>query len=221
MYLIIKFIKPEFQAFIILFVERLYFKEKFMGFFSWKTSDDKKSIACVHSSKECKITYLLQPNKQPIQECSYQGDGVFGGVDAYEWIVEHNLSKKALEKWKDKFSKETRSLGITLESTQPQYYTDKMGNIMVEDEESFYLVNVFLNEKSTKLFPNNNVDFGLVINIDGINSSINEHIESNRLIGHNFNKFVKQPLKFSFNENAIYSELEPAVRCEHQGFFYL
>lgn len=28
------------------------------------------------------------------------------------------------------------------------------------------------------------------------------------------------PLKFSFNENAVYEKLEASGRCPHQGFFY-
>lgn len=67
-----------------------------MGFFSWETSDTKQSVAnnC-QSKKECKVVYLLQPGgKDSIEEESYSGYGIFGGVDAYAWIARMNMPQK-------------------------------------------------------------------------------------------------------------------------------
>lgn len=69
-----------------------------MGFFSWKTADTNESIMNIHSG-ESKPVYLIQPNGEPVVcEPSYNGYGVFGGVDAYEWLAQKNGKGKCREK---------------------------------------------------------------------------------------------------------------------------
>ncbi len=63
-----------------------------MGFFSWKTADTGESIANSHSPR-CKqrAVFLLQPDGEPpVEESWYAGYGMFGEVDAYEWLAERN-----------------------------------------------------------------------------------------------------------------------------------
>ena len=66
-----------------------------MGFFSWMTADTAKSISNIYAEedygKKCHTVYLLQPNgADAIEEASYEGYGVFGGVDAYAWLAVAN-----------------------------------------------------------------------------------------------------------------------------------
>lgn len=63
-----------------------------MGFFSWRTSDTKESIANTYSDHENagRTVYLLQPDgKPPLVERGYEGYGVIG-VDVYAWIGKMN-----------------------------------------------------------------------------------------------------------------------------------
>lgn len=58
-----------------------------MGDFSWKTADTQMPILV----GEHRCVYLLQPHgKSPVPEPCYQGYGVFGGVDVFEWLIENN-----------------------------------------------------------------------------------------------------------------------------------
>lgn len=63
-----------------------------MGFFSWKTSDTKKSIPNIYSGKEPVPVYVLSPfgEKYNIYEDEYQGYGVFNGVDIYALVAKWN-----------------------------------------------------------------------------------------------------------------------------------
>ena len=61
-----------------------------MGFFSWKTSDTKRSIPNAHASKET-FPVFLKDNKGGVwEEKSYDGYGVFGGKDYHELLDEMN-----------------------------------------------------------------------------------------------------------------------------------
>lgn len=58
-----------------------------MGLFSWLTSDTNESIRVFGP----RPVYLLQPNGEPpLEQPVYEGYGVFGGVDAYEWLADMN-----------------------------------------------------------------------------------------------------------------------------------
>lgn len=61
-----------------------------MGFFSWHTSDTKKSIANHYSSKKTFVVHMITENGLVYTESSYEGYGVFGGKDIYELIAEMN-----------------------------------------------------------------------------------------------------------------------------------
>ncbi|WP_285905139.1 hypothetical protein [Pseudodesulfovibrio pelocollis] len=61
-----------------------------MGFFSWKTSDTGQSISNKHSSRGALEVWMYLPDGRIIHEPSYDGYGVFGGIDVYEFIAVHN-----------------------------------------------------------------------------------------------------------------------------------
>jgi hypothetical protein len=60
-----------------------------MGFFSWKTSDTQETIWNKYTGK-CKPVYLLMPDGNHIYEPSYDGYGVFGGIDVFVLLAEKN-----------------------------------------------------------------------------------------------------------------------------------
>ncbi len=64
-----------------------------MGFFSWKTSDTKKSIANIHSSRKHFTVYMITEDGVVFTEPQYNGYGKFGGKDVYDLVVEMNNLK--------------------------------------------------------------------------------------------------------------------------------
>jgi len=91
-----------------------------MGFFSWRTSDTNEPIYNQHT-EGCRPVYLLQPGKKPnIQEPSYDGYGVFGGMDAYVWLATHNMPVKD-RKGMDEDALRSRGIAMELSS----FYVDK------------------------------------------------------------------------------------------------
>ena len=65
-----------------------------MGFFSWKTSDTKKSISNTSSSRGPLPVYLITPDNEKIYEPHYQGFGVFGSFDAYALLAKWNVPEE-------------------------------------------------------------------------------------------------------------------------------
>nr|DAQ13876.1 MAG TPA: hypothetical protein [Caudoviricetes sp.] len=61
-----------------------------MGFFSWKTSDTKKSISNEYSDCGALPVYLITPDNEKIYEPNYDGYGHFGGFDAYALLAKWN-----------------------------------------------------------------------------------------------------------------------------------
>lgn len=62
-----------------------------MGFFSWKTSDTKKSIPNIHQArKRCFPVKMLDDKGNVWKEGFYDGYGIFGGKDFYELLAEMN-----------------------------------------------------------------------------------------------------------------------------------
>lgn len=186
-----------------------------MGYFSWNTADTKKSIANIHSGHKNanKIVYLLQPNGEPpIKEEQYDGYGDFGGVDAYVWLAKHNLKPEILKTITD--DSYLRQYGIALE-----------------------LGNVDIDINTGKMF-----DFHWAALFDGVapfdgnyetimkeyGKTPNELIEKGIWIKKPYKEvftgtvFLDKytPLKFSFEEDAVYEKLPASTRCKYQGFFY-
>ena len=86
-----------------------------MGCFSWKTADTQEPIRNVYSGSPRRTVYMLQPGRPPIKEEDYEGYGVFGGVDAYEWLARKNLPKAEVKSLKALGGEELRHRGISLE----------------------------------------------------------------------------------------------------------
>lgn len=176
------------------------FGERVMGFFSWKTADDNQSIANVHSGRPIKTVYLIQPNGEPpIEERAYQGYGVFGGVDAYEWLAKKNFGEGA-----------SRNTGILADCGH--YHSDA---------ENIYLCSLHITEEQFRQAVTTDKPV-VMFNTYGQKMSNgqtpNELIESfawtkNRIP-------LKFPLKFSLDPKAKYEDLPASRRCPYQGFFF-
>ena len=182
-----------------------------MGFFSFNTADTKESIPAAASGLLTKAVYLIQPNNKPIKEDCYMGSGCFGGVDIFDWLAEKNLPKECIKKWKG----ELRDLGIEIHATDSDFFLDKKNKAYACGEAAIYLARQLCNVKAKRFN-----DYGSLIIIDGIESSVHKHLESGRLINKSFEDFVKNPIKLSFNENACYEELDCSTDCVFQGYFY-
>ena len=172
-----------------------------MGFFSFKTADTQESIANEYSGKEVKPVYLLQPNGLPaIKEPCYSGYGVFGGVDCYEWLAKINFGEGA-----------SRSLAISADCGH--YF---------EDDKAYYACGMHLTEQELRsVVPDKAKPVVIFDRYDTIinnGKSANDYREKGlwerREIG------IKYPLKFSFDANARYEDLDASERCEFQGYFY-
>jgi hypothetical protein len=61
-----------------------------MGFFSWKTSDTKRSIPSSYSCRSTFTVHMITEDGQVFTENDYEGYGVFGGKDIYELIADLN-----------------------------------------------------------------------------------------------------------------------------------
>ena len=85
-----------------------------MGFMSWTTADTEESISCTHSVRGAQTVYLLQPNgRSPIREDDYDGYGVFGGQDAFEWLAKENAESMGINIEGLDFE-DLRSIGIDM-----------------------------------------------------------------------------------------------------------
>lgn len=89
-----------------------------MGFFSWITSDTKRSISNMYSCRGTFPVYVLIPEEFGggyIEEKSYQGYGNFGGRDIYALVAQWNkpeLCKNKDGSWKS--DEDCRSIGISI-----------------------------------------------------------------------------------------------------------
>lgn len=193
-----------------------------MGFFSWKTADTKESIWNEHTG-QCKTVYLLQPEgKSPIEETSYGGYGVFGNVDAYEWLAENNLTCEAYEVVLASGGREAvRMAGIAIDrniSANIRLYKDKETGVFYAYRKT-PLIGFFLKKQGVEAsyFPN-----GYDAVIDSVGLSINQLKEQGRLEDVDISICCVaeySPLKFSFDKNAVYENLSPSEICRNQGYF--
>ena len=178
-----------------------------MGFFSWLTADTKESIRNIHAG-DCRTVYLLQPGTKPnIEELMYGGYGIFGGVDAYEWLAEMNMDKDTLKQIKD--TDKLREYGIELEFGR--YYVDK-------NTGTKWAYRLCMGD--VKPFGGSYIDI-----IDEYGKSPNDLIEEGiweeRPVGELLNDGREYyPLKFSFDKNAVYEDLPASGTDPAQGFFY-
>lgn len=177
-----------------------------MGYFSWLTADTKRSIPCAASSRGARTVYLLQPNAEPpIMESHYEGFGVFGGVNAYEWVARRNLPADVLNKLS---SRELLHLGIGL----------MHGGHLFEDTETGERLTIFSPLPKLfgiKCYP---VTYAQPLPDYGGETG-NELIAKGRLKPVTLVE-VKYPLKFSFKKSAVYEDLPASETDPAQGYFY-
>lgn len=177
-----------------------------MGYFSWLTADTQESIPCQASGRKIKTVYLLQPNgAAPIAEPAYEGFGVFGGVDAYEWLARQNLAQSIIGALSDD---ELRRVGLTL----------KCGSHLFLDTRNNERVAIFHpvpDAFGVRFFP---VRFDEPIDAYA-GASADELIKQGRLKPTTLVD-VRYPLKFSFRGSAVYEDLPASKDDPAQGFFY-
>ena len=169
-----------------------------MGQFSFLTGDTKESILVSEPRK----VYLLQPNKEAsIEEDFYGGYGDFGAVDAYEWLATRNVKPEIIERAK-KIGIPLRDLGITINTN---YYIDTRTGIKYSNcyNELFPELKKF---NYTDEFDGETVN-GLIF------EDVWEKVSFEKLLGE-----IKFPLKFSFDKDAVYEELEGSKDCPNQGW---
>jgi hypothetical protein len=157
-------------------------------------------------TNECRPVYLLQPNElPPILEPAYQGYGNFGGTNVFAWLATHNLSPDKLEG----LSKDmVQNYGILLDT----------GTYCV-DQETGRSWACELHVKPLQLGLSTFPHYGAVV-ID--NKTPNELIESGRWVKKPMTELIgaiKYPLKFSFDQNAVYEDWSASENCPRQGYF--
>lgn len=180
-----------------------------MGFFSWCTADTKESIPNIHSGRKVKTVFLLQPGgEKHIIERAYDGYGIFGSVDAYEWLARANASHYG-------FSPECLSsealinLGISIDLGQ--VFFDKITG-------DFW--HIFTDAR--KLIPGKFFSGTFDQYIPELQASANNLSESGRFEQFEIKavKGLPYPLKFSFNEKSVYEHLPASESCPYLGFFF-
>lgn len=193
-----------------------------MGLFSYKTCDTKQSIPVIFSDHKDRgrNVYFLMPNGQPsIVENAYEGNGVFGGVDVFEWLANVNMDIP-----EDADPEEVRLLGIKLNSGSFKMW--KFGDTI-----AFYGTD-FITETLTPFLK---AKYGniTVVNpdtyadpIEAFNGlTLNDIGDGNNTIGATKTLLsdvieIKHHIKFSFNPDAVYEQNGKSEDCEYQGFRY-
>lgn len=87
-----------------------------MGFFSWKTSDTRKSISNQFSIRGTFPVYLVTPDGDRILETDYEGYGIFGGQDAYALLARWNRPEAC-----NGDDEHDRIIGIGLDEKEVRY----------------------------------------------------------------------------------------------------
>jgi len=181
-----------------------------MGFFSWLTSDTKKAIRNIHTG-QCKAVYLLQPNgAPPIKEAEYEGYGVFGGIDAYQWLARENIPAAKLKLFAHDDDK-IRSIGILIDC----------GNLLKMNNGALY--SIFHGDADTlgalgievKMVPGTwdapIPEYGVSAN-DLVASGAATVIPISGIF------HIRYPIKLSFNPEAKYEDLPAAENDPDQGY---
>mgnify|MGYP000247643865 CR=1 FL=1 len=178
-----------------------------MGYFSFLTADTKKSIR-LSDMPRAKSVYMLMPGNQPnVIEESYEGYGIFGGIDCYSWLAEANFPGYS-----------DRDLGICAFFGEVYKINGKHYAPLFSFWNAFH--DKLISELVSDLNPHRVVSMNA--EIDELNGlSLQQAINSNK-----FSKdievikvidLLKYPLKFSFKKSAVYEKLAASERCPKQG----
>lgn len=177
-----------------------------MGFFSFKTCDSEKSIRNAHTGRH-KTVYLLKPNDEdPIEELAYNGYGVFGGVDCFEWLYEANA--EALNLPTNISDSEKRNLGVGMD----------VGTVC-KDVETGEIWSIF--HDYTPITGGKAFIYSYAAPIPEYGKSANDLLGEGRFQAIPVNVLVDIPfpLKFSFSKRAVYEDHPASENCPDQGFF--
>jgi hypothetical protein len=176
-----------------------------MGMFSFKTADTEQSIMNMYSGNFTGVVYMLRPDDSPIVETEYEGYGVFGGVDCYEWVARINLPDAVLKHLNED---EIRIAGIGL--SMGKYYIHK------ESGDKWSIFHGYENlVEGCKEFSGS---FGTIMPAYG--KTPNDMIESGEMVEVSISEtMLNYPLKFSFNKDADYASLPASKDCPLQGYF--
>jgi hypothetical protein len=176
-----------------------------MGFFSWVTSDTKKSIANQYSLRSTFPVHMITEDGQIFTENNYDGYGVFGGKDIYVLAAEMNG-------YKGDTDEETRNL-----------FFDKIWVRGITKEGKKYIHKEHFNrydeplESEGGLNPNDLVEkHGWVSYGNGgeFEEWANQGLKMPKLVEH-------LPLSFSIQNWIVkWNELPYPESCRDQGFFY-
>lgn len=172
--------------------------ETAMGLFTFKTADTNETIGNVLTGHyPLKPVYLLQPSEQPIKEEAYLGYGVFGGVDAYAWLASKNIGV------------DDRELGIKLANAQlipipnsKLYILQGASNVIVEWVKKQIKIDVInFTNWDVPIMEAHNLTANQLSKLACNDSKIE------------LNRYLIFPLKFSYQETAIYEDLPHSVSC--------
>jgi len=192
-----------------------------MGYYSFKTADTDESIPHIMSDNFQGPAYLLQPDGQPpICEEEYSGYGTFGVSNVYAVLAVQN---------KHLFPKDF------LPGIDPAACLDKMESPKVHDALFHFGLGlaygkVFQKPGEDTLYhvfnDNRNIVPGVFLDIQfnqfhpDLGGIPNEMTLDGRLIEIPITDLVDgyRPLKFSFNESAVWEDLPASKDCPNQGF---
>ena len=177
-----------------------------MGFFSWVTADTEESIPAYASGRDMRPVYLLQPDgKPPIKEECYEGYGVFGGVDTYEWLAMMNFGDASL-----------KSLALSADC----------GDFKINDAHIF-VCKLHFNPESEEAFRKaTGIHDRTFVYFDNYQSGIDEldglcmNDATEAKVVSRLKIELRYPLKFSFDAQANYDELPASESSPAQGYFY-
>lgn len=174
--------------------------EAFMGYFSWRTADTKRSIRLGSQ------VFLLQPGGEPsIAEACYGGYGRFGDVDACFWLALKNLPANQSSSMSDD---DLRDVGLSM-----------LHGEVFRDTRTGELWSIF---KDRRLLVGGRFFAGTFSDsceewrcspAAAIEAGILERVPVSSIFE------IRFPLKFSFSPDQIYERLPASKICDKQGFF--
>jgi hypothetical protein len=188
-----------------------------MGFFSWNTADTQESIANSHSEHENanRTIYLLQPNGlDSIVEREYEGYGMFNNTDAYVWLGVNNFEDEILDAIltcsdnEEDFLDKVRSLAISV--NLGHYFEDiNTGETFAYNDSQYF--------EGMQPFNGSYADV-----MDNYGKTPNELVKEGIWVEKSFTEMItiNNPLKFSYDKDAVYEDLPASTDCRFQGFFY-
>ena len=176
-----------------------------MGFFSWKTSDTKKSISNNASERGALPVYMITEDGQIFQEDNYDGYGEFGGKDIYNLIAELNDLKAINGELRIQAIDLLFETHITNGERSYSYKKDFTNWMMPLKQEGGKTPNELLAEGWKNVYPNGYGDFATAASK-----------------GIKLPKFVeKLPSSFTPEEfKKIWNSLPYPENCPDQGYFY-